>query len=109
MENTAQATLQPSSYFASTIYTIEKPEFLDSVGKISDKALKITKDSQEKNEVYPSVMSASMIGTPEIKDFEMFIAQSGWSILEAQGYNMVGGAKDGEFVITNTLNPHTTR
>lgn len=83
-----QDILEPFAAFPSTIYTIKKPEFLESVSKAADQALQVVKDAQEKNEIYPSVMSVGMIGNPEIVEFEKFIAQSAWTILDAQGYKM---------------------
>jgi len=85
-----QSLLTPSAYFASVIYTIDKPEFLDSVSEVAEASLKLTKDAIPMNETYPSVMSGSMIGHPTTKDFEQFIAESAWTVLDSQGYNMDG-------------------
>ena len=87
-ETQEKAILEPFAAFPSTIYTIKKPEFLDKVLKASNQALQVTKDNHKTNEVYPSVMSVSMSSNPEILDFEKFIAQSAWTILDSQGYNM---------------------
>lgn len=85
---TPQAILAPVDAFASTIYTVKKPEFLGGVTALADKALAVTKAAIPINETYPSVMSGSMIGDPAGKDFETFIAQSAWMILDSQGYMM---------------------
>lgn len=92
MENTqvtaTQDTFIPLAQFSSILYTINKPEFLEAVKTVSLNALEAVKKEREMNETYPMVMSAGMGGNPDIRDFETFIAQAGWNILDTQGYNM---------------------
>lgn len=85
---TPKAILAPAGYFSSMVYTIQKPEFLDAVNTVSDELLAKAKAVMPINETYPSVMSSSMIGQELIKEFETFIAQSAWTILDGQGYNV---------------------
>jgi len=85
-----QAVLAPAGYFASMIYTIKKPDFLGDVNAVSDELLQAAKKAMPMNETYPSVMSGSMIGAERTRAFEQFIAESGWAILDNQGYNMDG-------------------
>lgn len=84
----AHNVFAPSAHFSSVFYTINKPEYLESVKTVSNKALEVVKKEHEMNETYPMVMSAGMMGNPDIRDFETFIAQAGWNILDNQGYNM---------------------
>jgi uncharacterized protein (TIGR02466 family) len=86
-ENNQTSVLQPQSYFASTIYQINKPEFLDSVRASAMTNLEISKQ-QTQNETYPVTMTAGLIGDKTIQDFEQFIAESAWSILNDQGYDL---------------------
>ena len=88
MADEVQSVLTPLQYFPSTIYTINKPEFLDVVKKVSDESLARVKKNQKQNETYPMTMSEGFMGDPRVKDFETFIAQSGWTILDSQGYNL---------------------
>jgi len=88
LNTTPQAILQPSHYFSSVIYTINKPEFLDAAKTVSEDALNATKQTQDINAVYPSVMSPFIANDVRIKDLVDFIAQSGWIILDSQGYDV---------------------
>lgn len=83
-----QAVLNPAGYFASMIYTIQKPEFLENVTAVADELLEASKKAMPMNETYPSVMTGSMIGIERTSPFEHFIAQSSWTILDSQGYNV---------------------
>ena len=83
-----QNVLAPAGYFASMIYTIQKPEFLDNVSAVSDELLEASKKAMPMNETYPFVMTGSMIGVERTVAFEQFIAESAWAILDSQGYGM---------------------
>lgn len=78
----------PSPYFSSVLYIIDKPEFLDAALKESDFQLALAEQAIPINETYPMVMSNSLIGIPELKELENFIAEAGWTILDNQGYDM---------------------
>jgi uncharacterized protein (TIGR02466 family) len=82
-------TLTPLQYFASPVYVIEKPEFLDSVKKISEHYLKQRKDTNQPpiDPMHP-VQTSGFFHEPELADFTSFIAQSAWAILNSQGHAM---------------------
>lgn len=84
----AQSILAPAAYFSSILYIIEKPEFLSAASNASDAALTMVEQAIPLNAVYPSVMSESLIGNPDLAGLEQFIAQAGWTILDNQGYDM---------------------
>jgi hypothetical protein len=84
----SKAILEPSPLFASMVYTIKKPEFLDATLGASDEALAKAKAARPMNETYPFVMSNSMIGDERTMPLERFIAESAWAILDNQGYQM---------------------
>jgi uncharacterized protein (TIGR02466 family) len=88
MEETKKDVLEPFASFQSTIYTIIKTEFLDAVKEASIEALEEGRKFKEDNEIYPSTMSTTLIGKEKTKNFETFIAQSAWQILDNQGYDM---------------------
>jgi uncharacterized protein (TIGR02466 family) len=88
MEETKKDVLEPFASFQSTIYTIIKTEFLDAVKEASIEALEESRKFKEDNEIYPSTMSTTLIGKEKTKEFETFIAQSAWQILDNQGYDM---------------------
>lgn len=73
-------------YFPSTIYSIELPEYLKSVKKVSDENLK--KIPTFIDEIYPVRMTGNFFNDERITDFVDFIGNSAWNILDAQGYNI---------------------
>lgn len=83
-----KAVLEPSALFASMVYTIRKPEFLEAALTLSDEMLGQSKAARPVNETYPMVMSDSMIGKAHTLPLEQFIAESAWAILDNQGYRM---------------------
>lgn len=75
-------------YFVSSIYQIQKPEFLESVKQISEEYLKLSEEKKEIDEIYPCVMSGSFFNDERAKDFATFIGDTAWQILQSQGYAM---------------------
>jgi uncharacterized protein (TIGR02466 family) len=88
MEEVKKDILEPFVSFPSTIYTIIKTEFLDDVKEASHEALEESKKLHEGSEIYPSTMSTTLKSKENTKEFEQFIAQSAWQILDNQGYAM---------------------
>jgi uncharacterized protein (TIGR02466 family) len=87
--STEQTTnLMPLHLFPTTIYTVEKPEFLTTVRKVSNEYLEIGKKHHKINDVYPVIMGPNMSNDNRILDFVKFISDSGFSILDQQGYDM---------------------
>lgn len=85
-----QSLLNPSAYFVSAVYTIQKPEFLQDVLAVADELLAKAKAERPVHEVYPSIMSSNFTGYERTVAFETFIAESAWIILDSQGYKMDG-------------------
>jgi Putative 2OG-Fe(II) oxygenase len=88
VENEQQ--LQGWSYFPSSVYTIEKLDFLKSVKELSDERLKIAKANKKLDPIYPVVMTDNLFGDPRVEDFMTFAGSTAWYILENQGYAMDG-------------------
>ena len=80
--------VQTAVYFPSTIYIIDRPDFLDTVNRVSEENLEIQRKKQELNEIYPVTMTESYFADPRIKDFSDFVGATAWNILNEQGYNM---------------------
>lgn len=72
-------TLNPINLFPTTIYLIKKPEFLESVKKVSD-------DHLSKSSGEMTVMTGNYSLDESIKDFSVFVSQTAWNILYSQGY-----------------------
>ena len=83
-------TLTPLSYFASPVYVIEKPEFLEPVRRISMDYLakrKADKELPSPDPMYP-IQTGGFFHEPELKEFTAFIAECAWAILEEQGHDV---------------------
>jgi uncharacterized protein (TIGR02466 family) len=81
--------LTPYNHFVSTIYIIDKPEFLDPVRKVSTKYLdSIKKNGPEMHPMFPVHQTDGIAHEPALADFTNFIAQSAWAILNDQGFTM---------------------
>jgi uncharacterized protein (TIGR02466 family) len=81
-------TLTPLAHFPSLIYTIDKPEFLDVVKLISTQYLFERKQAEPlPNPLYP-VQTNGFFHEEMLADFNTFIAQSAWTILDSQGHAM---------------------
>jgi uncharacterized protein (TIGR02466 family) len=88
MNTENQNVFTPLTYFPTTVYTINKLDLLDNVKNVAEEYLNEMKKNQKVNEIYPSIMTTSMLNDTRMTDLANFIAQSGWTILDNQGYNM---------------------
>jgi len=77
--------LEEAHYFASPIYVVKKPEFLEAVRSVSWKyemeSLKCSKDAI-------NLMTGTYAHEPELEEFSRYVSQTSWNILQSQGYNM---------------------
>jgi uncharacterized protein (TIGR02466 family) len=80
--------LQQWHYFPSVLYTIDKPEYIDLLTKISQEYLNAARQNQQLNEIYPVYMTQGFQNDARIADFVRFIGTTSWDILAGQGYNM---------------------
>ena len=89
-ETPKQDTLNANIYFPTMVYTIEKPEFLEAVGKIAEEALVEVRKNTELNEIYPVHMTGNLYDKPEIIPFQYYVGGTALNILNEQGYNTQG-------------------
>lgn len=80
--------VQAAYHFPCPIYLIERPDFLESVGVVSEEALEKRRKEHKLNEIYPVLMSENYFNDKRINSFAEFIGQSSWNILSDQGYDM---------------------
>lgn len=80
--------LNVAFHFPCPIYLIERPDFLETVQAVSEEALESQRKTQELNEIYPVVMSASFFADQRISKFSEFVGATAWNILNEQGYAM---------------------
>jgi len=80
--------LTPHEHFPSVIYSVEKPEFLDAVRKVSQKYLAQRKNSEPKLDPMYPVQTNGYAHELELAAFTGYIAQAAWTILNEQGHDM---------------------
>lgn len=75
-------------YFTSAVYSVQKPEYLKDVNKISREYVNRIKKTNKLDEVYPVYMTENMFTDPRLSEFVNFIGFLAGDILARQGYNM---------------------
>jgi len=94
--------LSTSYYFQTPVYSIEAPEFLKETRKVADRyvkeAKKLNESERKKRENFYKVKnfgdkgmshhSGSMINDPSLKEFQEYVGQTSWNVLEHMGYDM---------------------
>jgi hypothetical protein len=78
--------LEQWQYFATPIYSIKKPEFLDVVRKVSKKALKA---QPVIDPIYP-MAHANLFDSTELEAFFGYVLNTAWNLISDQGYQMEG-------------------
>jgi uncharacterized protein (TIGR02466 family) len=77
--------LEEAHYFASPVYMVRKPEFLESVRTVSARY----EEASKTDKVNPvTMMTASYSHEPELEEFSRYVSQTAWNILSSQGYAM---------------------
>jgi hypothetical protein len=77
------SSFETSYYFSSVVYTIEEPQFLDEAKTVVADYLK----SGVKSPDGLLIQTASLFDS-RLSSLVAHIAQSGWNILDSQGYDM---------------------
>ena len=97
--------MRTGHYFSTPVYTIEKPEWLSSANKATDKYIKESqkrsqKDLKERKKILGnkdylkvkdhgmSYHSTPLNGDPELKEMEDYIGATSWNLLDEWGYDM---------------------
>lgn len=81
-------TWRQFDYFPSSIYMMDKPEFLHSVNTVAKHYLENIKKESELDKIYPIYQTYSFFHEESISDFCSYVAQTSWNILSSQGFNM---------------------
>lgn len=85
-----QDVLNASIYFPTIVYMIEKPEFLEAVGRIAEEALVEVRKERPLHEIHPVYMTGNLYDKPDIIPFQYYVGQTASNILQEQGYNLDG-------------------
>ena len=75
-------------HFASPVFRINKPEFLNILKPVFDEYISKQKNSQLGNGVYPGIMTELLSPDERIDIFLKYISGISWDVLNRQGYNM---------------------
>lgn len=79
--------LEEIHYFATPVYVVLKPEFIDAVRTVSTRYEEASRE-HKKSPDYVNLMTANYAHEPELQEFSEYVSQTAWNILAAQGYNM---------------------
>jgi hypothetical protein len=79
--------LETQSFFASSIYSISKPEFLDTALQVFQEQIDIVKNKTKSDELYDSYMTHSFVDD-RLKDFNYYVLNTAWQVLNEQGLKM---------------------
>jgi hypothetical protein len=80
-------TLEETHYFASPVYIVDKPEFLEAVKLVSERYEERSRERKKKPD-YVNLMTASYHHEPELQEFSQYVSQTAWNILASQGFAM---------------------
>jgi uncharacterized protein (TIGR02466 family) len=82
-----------NNYFSTSIWSEQKPEFIKSLNKVSDKYIKKAKDKNKEHikkfgDFGISHHSNSLLMDNDFIDFRNYIGEKSWEYLDSQGYDM---------------------
>ena len=82
-----------NNYFNTTIWSEQKPEFIKSLNKASNKYIKDSKNKQKKfikehGDFGTSYHSTPLTADNNFRDFRDYVGQKSWEYLDHQGYDM---------------------
>jgi uncharacterized protein (TIGR02466 family) len=89
-EELQSASLDQFHYFATPVYIIQQPQFLDVVKAIAADSITQVHGDKKPDKIHPVRMSGNMLEDERIAPFADFIANTAWNILSSQGFAMEG-------------------
>ena len=88
-EKLPENQLEVFSYFPSTIYSIKKLEFLQTVKTVALEALIVRrKDRPKIDPIYPLYQTDNLFNDPRMAEFCNYVGATAWNILQSQVYDM---------------------
>lgn len=79
--------LEEMHYFASPVYVVQKPDFLEAVNTVSARYEEASREHKKTNN-YVNLMTGSYAHEPELEEFSRYVSQTAWNILASQGFAM---------------------
>jgi uncharacterized protein (TIGR02466 family) len=89
-EEPQSASLDQFHHFATPVYIIQQPQFLDVVRAIAADSITQVHGDKKPDKIHPVRMSGNMLEDERIAPFAEFIANTAWNILSSQGFAMEG-------------------
>lgn len=86
--NTTQDILEEHFFFPTSIYKINKKEWLSDLSQIAEKAMNFSKSFEENNSNKLCNMSTNMLEDEKSFPFAEYILNSAKNILDSQGYDL---------------------
>lgn len=86
--NPVTNSVQRWDHFPTSIYSTERPDFIDSVKFVADEYLEEIKKDHPADDPQQVIQTINFYNDARIKDFIDYVGQTGWSILNTQGYQM---------------------
>lgn len=77
-------------YFATPLYQKNLPEFLSDLKSVASEYIKKSKKDFGVDDIYPLVQTEDISNDVRVAEFLDTLAETGWNILNSQGYNMDG-------------------
>jgi len=83
-----QTQLEVVYHFPTSMYLIERPDFLESVNSVSEENLEKIRKEKSLDEIHPMVMSNNYFDDSRLNEFCQFVGSTAWNILNEQGFAM---------------------
>jgi len=81
-------TWKQFDYFPSSVYILDKPEFLENVKNVSYEYLNNIKKEIRLDNIYPMYHTSNFSHDERIIDFTSYVVNTAWNILDSQGFDM---------------------
>jgi hypothetical protein len=92
IESSNPIKIENLSFFASPVFKISMPDYIDIVKEVSEEVfqetIKNVPELADVNEIYPTRQSGSFHNHQKLQEFSQDVIQLSWEVLNAQGYDM---------------------
>jgi hypothetical protein len=88
VNNESPVNIESFYYFASPVFKVSLPQYIDLVREVSEEAMELTPKPELESDLYPSRHSITFHAHEKITDFSRHVIQIAWNLLGNQGYNM---------------------
>lgn len=79
---------QQFDYFPSSVYRLEKPEFLETVKPVAYEYLEDMRKNKKLDAIYPTYQTNNFYNDARIFNFSSYITQTAFNIIQEQGFDV---------------------